>query len=305
MARSRESRTLEFEDGELPELEEKPRRARSAPKSAPAASSRRRILFAVIFLFFLVVMIAAVALAYQVDTFLATDPRFTLGPIVREGLVLADGPIQVEGLEHVAARDVLDLFAADVGRSLYLLPLEARRQQILAIDWVREASVTRLWPNRVRVVVTERSPVAFAALPTRRRGDAYQMFMVDGDGQLMRAPRQGSFDLPVVFGLSPDQSIEFRKARIDLLLRLQEEVKPLNTRFSEIEISDPSNLTASLTLEGCNLRLLLGREKYLERVQIFLERAAEILKLNPQANVFDMRVDGRIIANREGLTDAR
>lgn len=305
MARSRESRTLEFEDGDLPALEEKPRRPRATPKAAPAPSSRRRILFAVVFLFFLVVMIAAVALAYQVDTFLATDPRFTLRPFVKEGLVLADGPIRVEGMKHVATREVLNLFADDVGRSLYLLPMEARREQIRAIDWVQEASITRLWPNRLQIVVTERVPVALAALPTRRRGDAYRMMLVDGEGQLMRRPRQGAFDLPVVFGLSPDQSIEFRKARIDLLLRMQQEVQPLNARFSELELSDPNNLSATLTIDGRSLRLFLGKENYLERVQVFLERSGEILKLNPQANVFDMRVEGRIIASREGLNDGR
>lgn len=304
MARSRESRTLEFEDGDLPELEDKPRRPRSNAKATTANHSRRRILLAVVFLFFLVVFIAAVALAYQVDTFLATDPRFSLRAFAKDGLILADGPIELAGAEHVPAQELLALFEPDVGRSLYLLPLDARRSQLEAVDWVEQASISRLWPNRLHVVVKERTPVALAAIATRRRGDAYQMMLVDRNGILMRSPRQGKFDLPVVFGLSFDQSVEYRQAKAELLARVQAEVQPLRMRFSEIDVTDPANLRVSLSLDGKSLKLVLGREKYLERVQTFLERFPELLKANPQANLFDMRLENQIVSSREGLGGA-
>jgi cell division protein FtsQ len=304
MARSRESRTLEFEDGDLPELEEKPRRPRASAKAKPEISSRKRLLLALVFVFFLVVFIAAVALAYQVDTFLATDPRFSLTSFQRDGLLLADGPIELIGVEHAPAQEVLALFEPDVGRSLYLLPLDARRTQLMAIDWVEYASISRIWPNRLQVAIQERTPIALAATPTRRRGDAYQMMLVDRHGILMRLPKQARFDLPVIFGLSPDQAVEFREARIELLDNMQAEVKALETRFTELDVSDPNNLKASLSLDGRNLKLLLGRDKYLERVQTFLEQYSNVLKANPQANLFDMRLENQIVASREGLAGA-
>lgn len=301
MARSRESRTLEFEDEYLPELEAKPRRSRAAAKATPENRSRRRILLAVVFAFFLMMFIAAVALAYQVDTFLATDPRFSLRPFSQEGLVLADGPIELVGAEHVPAQELYALFEPDVGRSLYLLPLEARREQLLALDWVEQASITRLWPDRLHVVIIERTPVALAAIPTGRRGDAYQMMLIDQNGVLMRRPRQAQFDLPVVFGLTFNQSVDYRQARAELVSSVQAELTPLGIRFSEIDVADPANLRVSLSIEGKNLRLILGREKYLERVQTFLERYPELLKANPQANLFDMRLENQIVSSREGL----
>ena len=38
------------------------------------------------------------------------------------------------------------------------MPLAERRRRLLAIDWVEDASVSRLWPNRVLVRITERKP---------------------------------------------------------------------------------------------------------------------------------------------------
>ena len=301
MARSRESRTLEFEDENLPDLEARPRRSKTASREDPERRSRKRLVLAVVFLFFLTIFIAAVALIVQMDTFLATDPRFALQPFSKNGLVIADGPIELVGVEHVPAQEVFSIFEPDVGRSLYLLPLEARREQLLAVDWVEQAGIARLWPDRLQVVVKERVPVAVAAISTGRRGDAYQMMLLDRHGVLMRLPRQAKFDLPVVFGLTFNQTVDYRQARAELVSAVQSELKPLGVRFSEIDVSDPANLRISLSAEGRNLKLILGREKYLERVQTFLERFPDLMKANPQANLFDMRLENQIVASREGL----
>ncbi len=301
MARSRESRTLEFEDEQLPDLEARPRRSKAVARANPETRGRKRVLLAVVFLFFLMVIMAAVALIVQMDTFLATDHRFTLRPFSKNGLVIADGPIELVGVEHVPAQELYAIFEPDVGRSLYLLPLEARREQLLAIDWVEQASISRLWPDRLQVVVRERVPVAVAAIATGRHGDAYQMMLLDRNGVLMRRPRQAAFDLPVVFGLNFDQSVDYRQARAELVSTVQSELKPLHIGFSEIDISDPAYLRISFSIEGKNMRLILGRAKYLERVQIFLDRLPELMKANPQANLFDMRLEDRIVSSREGL----
>ncbi len=42
--------------------------------------------------------------------------------------------------------------------------LGERRRRLLAVDWVKDASVSRRWPNRVSVNVIERRPVAFAQI---------------------------------------------------------------------------------------------------------------------------------------------
>ncbi|MCW5965237.1 MAG: FtsQ-type POTRA domain-containing protein [Bryobacterales bacterium] len=279
------------------------KRNRRGARTLATPSRRRTLLIGLIVSFFLVVFVAAVALAYQVDTFLATDGRFTLAAVQRDGEVEANSPLEIVGLEFTLRDDVLRVFEKDIGRSLYLLPLEQRRRELLAIDWVENATVSRVWPNRLRVSIHERTPIAVAAI-AGRRGDALVTKLVDGHGQLMSRPARASFNLPVVFGLHQDQPIAYRKARIDLLEKLQAEVEPLNARFSELHMNDPRNLRATLVKDGRNLTLLLGNEKYLTRVQNFLNNYEAVMKEDPRANLFDMRLEDRIVATREGLSGA-
>ena len=120
----------------------------------------------------------------------------------------------------------------------------------------------------------------------------------------MHKPKPNPFDLPVMFGLRGEHSIELRASRVELLLRLQREVETLQARFSELDVSDPTNLQATMVLDGRNVTLLLGSDKYLMRVQNFMEHYQAVLRANPRANLFDMRLEDKIIASRRGLSGA-
>jgi hypothetical protein len=61
------------------------------------------------------------------------------------------------------------------------IPLAQRRAELESLPWVEHATVMRLLPNRVRVAIVERTPVAFV-----RQGS--QIGLVDANGVL--------FDLP-------------------------------------------------------------------------------------------------------------
>ena len=95
--------------------------------------------------------------------------------------------------------------------------------------------------------------------------------------------------------------MDYRQARAELVSTVKSELKPLGIGFSEIDVSDPAYLRISFSIEGKNMRLILGRAKYVERVQTFLERLPELMKANPQANLFDMRLENQIVSSREGL----
>jgi len=69
--------------------------------------------------------------------------------------------IDVNGNHIIAREEIQKLFVHDRDRSVLRIPLEARRSQIQEIPWVEEASVQRILPNRLRVEITERTPVAF------------------------------------------------------------------------------------------------------------------------------------------------
>jgi len=79
------------------------------------------------------------ALAY-----VATNPRFMLSTNSQDA-------VAIQGLNYAARARVLSVFAADLGRGVFSVALAERRRRLLAIDWVRDASVSRVWPNRLLV----------------------------------------------------------------------------------------------------------------------------------------------------------
>ena len=97
--------------------------------------------------------------------FLIRDTRFFLPGPADYGL---ESPsLELHGIQFASRQQVLRLFEPDFGRSLYLFPLAVRRKELLGVRWVHDASIARIWPNRIVVHITERKPAAnrLASIP--------------------------------------------------------------------------------------------------------------------------------------------
>src|SRR5206468_654124 len=129
-----------------------------------------------------------------------SDARFILHGPDRRG----DG-MTMEGLTYTSRSKVMHNFDADFGRSIFEMPLAERRRRLLGIDWVQDASVSRVWPNRLIVRVTERKPVAFVNLP-RPRGRDGRVVLIDEEGVLLEQPAQSKFTFPVLRGIREEQT---------------------------------------------------------------------------------------------------
>src|SRR6185312_2770936 len=102
------------------------------------------------------VLVGSLYAFHRTETFLIHDNRFQLAE-ARE--FRGQSPsLVVEGIHYASPSQVRHVFAPDFGRSLYLVPLNARRKELLAIDWVEQATVSRVWPNTVKVRIEERRP---------------------------------------------------------------------------------------------------------------------------------------------------
>jgi cell division protein FtsQ len=78
--------------------------------------------------------------------------------LVRAGFRLE--AIDVAGAEVAPFEDIRTALGLEYGDSIFALDLEAARGRVKALDWVGEAQVFRLLPNRIQVVVTEQIPMA-------------------------------------------------------------------------------------------------------------------------------------------------
>ncbi len=112
-------------------------------------------------------------------------------------LLLKPDQIELSGNRIVSREAVLQQFVHDRNRSVLRIPLDVRRSQLEQIPWVESASVQRILPNRLRIELTERTPVAFA-----RNGN--ELALIDAHGVVLDRPRGEDLHFPIVTGVSED-----------------------------------------------------------------------------------------------------
>jgi cell division protein FtsQ len=245
----------------------------------------------------LLLLASAMFLYARMDLLLATDPKFTLAAPSADGESPA---LQIVGALHTPRAAILRVFSADFGRSVYLLPLEERRRALLEIDWVRDAAVSRLWPDRLAVRIVERKPVAFIRLPSAVNPASSSVALVDADGEILIPPARAEFTLPAISGIRREQSPSMRRQRVAIALRLVSELGSLADQLSEIDVSDPENVQVVLQASGRVVTLQLGNRNFLSRIQNFLRYFEAMEQQRPEATSFDLRLDDRITAVGEG-----
>jgi cell division protein FtsQ len=218
----------------------------------------------------------------KVRQFALADPEFKLSREKPDGL-------SISGLRYTSRYKVRRVFAGDFGRSIFSIPLEERRRRLLAIDWVEDASVLRLWPDTVSVHIRERRPVAFVFLHS-------EVLLIDTDGVLLDPPSQAQFTFPVLSGVREDETDERRRERVRAMLQVQDELGYLAKNVSEVNVADLENIRIVAQVQQRAIELILGESKFASRFQNFLNHYPEIRKRSPEVKTFDLRLDDRITA---------
>lgn len=252
--------------------------ARESKKAAAGISGR-------LWLGLMGVMVAGISTAMaglKVREFALTDPRFTLSRDHKDALT-------IQGMNFTSRSKVLRVFSADFGHSVFSVPLAERRRRLLAIDWVEDASVSRIWPDRLVVRIRERTPVAFVFF---RSG----VLLIDYRGVLLDPPAQAQFTFPVLSGITEEDTEEQRREHVRCLARVEEDLGYMAKEVSEVNASDPDNIRIVAQMEHRTVELVMGDNNFARRFQNFLSHYPEIAKHSPDSKRFDLRLDDRITA---------
>lgn len=100
--------------------------------------------------------------------------------------------VRVAGpFEHVTRVEIEEAIGEELSRGFFRVDVDAVRAAAMALPWVRDASVRRVWPGNVHITVVEREAIA------RWNDDA----LLESDGTLF-APRQlaSTGSLPLLRG---------------------------------------------------------------------------------------------------------
>ena len=159
-------------------------------------------------------------------------------------LLLKPDQIEVNGNRIVSREAVLQQFVHDRNRSVLRVPLDARRGQLEQIPWVESASVQRILPNRLRVELTERTPVAFARIGN-------ELALLDAHGVILDRPPGEELHFPIVSGVSEDLPRDQREKRMQTYGEFMRDVDLVrggsSDRVSEVDLANPKDLRVVMT----------------------------------------------------------
>lgn len=201
--------------------------------------------------------------------------------------------VQVVGNHNVTRAQVLSVFGADLERNIFRVPLNERRADLERLPWVSHATVMRLLPNRIRIAVTERTPVAFV-----RHGS--QIGLVDATGVLLDMPADAAGDphysFPVLTGLSVSDPLSTRAARMAIYERFMQELGAKNSAtISEVDVSNPEDVKAVVSSGGSDILVHFGDEDFLKRYQEFEQHLPEWKAQYPKLAAADMRYERQVV----------
>jgi cell division protein FtsQ len=274
---------------EMPEDDEDlPRRRRrfdapSGPWYRPAGKVGRVLLA----LGALTVLGSFITAYISIARFLEHDPRFRIAGVEN---------IQTAGLSHLTRTDILPVFGADIGRNTFFIHLSERRKQLEQIPWVEHATVMRILPDQIRVVVKERTPVAFVRLGA-------DIKLVDANGVVLsmtpEAMTQHHYSFPVLTGIDPRDPLASRRARMAVYQRLIGELdstgQHLSDQISEIDLTDPEDARVLMPEQGADILAHFGDEQFLQRYQRYKAHIAEWRQQYPHLSAVDLRYDNQVV----------
>lgn len=235
----------------------------------------------------------------QAQEMLSSDARFKVAGVEdRDSIV-------VSGVNRASMRAIQRVFERDAGRSLIEIDPDDRRMRLRTVEWVRDATVRRIWPNRIHVAIIEREPVAFlpvAAEVTGRFNNpvSYKPMLIDADGAVLTIRGQLPPNLPLLIGVRREEDIERRRAGVTTMLRLLDELKEFRQQIIEVDVTNKDSLRAAFQMPDRVVVLILGGERFLERARTFQSHYEGIRDRLSNRALLDVSLEGRITAISTG-----
>lgn len=233
-----------------------------------------------------------IAIFLAVRSFFLHDPRF---------VVESSSYIESAGNAHVTRAQLLSVFGEDVERNIFNIPLAERRAELEQLPWVEHATIMRLLPNHVRVLITERTPVALV-----RQGT--QLGMVDASGVLLDIPADTPGDphysFPVITaGIAATDPLSTRAARMKIFGQFMGDLdsagENISKKISEVDLANPEDVKALIFEGSSDVLVHFGDSDFLARYRKFEQHLAEWRTQYPKLSSVDMRYDRQVVLDMQ------
>ncbi len=237
---------------------------------------------------------AAVAIAIMFICGITVAALYHYGERSWRFRVESSDDIDISGLSNVTRGQVMEVMGGDIGRNIFFVPLAQRKTQLEQIPWVESASVMRFVPNRLKVEIHERTPVAFARVGSR-------ILLTDAVGTLMELPSRKKYSFPVIVGMNSGEPPSTRAARMkiynDVVSQLDAGGAHYSQELSEIDLTDPDDVKVMANNRSGEVLVHLGSANYLDRYKIYVTHLQEWQQQFDKLESVDLRYDRQIIVN--------
>ena len=213
--------------------------------------------------------------------------------LILDARVLQIDHLVVRGHDRLSTGEVLALVDGLRGQNILTVGLDAWQQRLRSSPWVATATLRRVLPSTVEILVHERRPMGIGRIGTA-------LYLIDGEGAIVDeyGPAYADIDLPIIDGLGTSQ--EAGDTIVDPLRAgfAGEVIAALSVRpdllklVSQIDVSDPHD--AVVILDGDVALLRLGDTEFVERVQQYLDLAPALRERMAGIDSVDLRFDERL-----------
>jgi cell division septal protein FtsQ len=201
--------------------------------------------------------------------------------------------LQVRGHHRLSTGEVLALVDGLRGQNILTIRISDWQQKLLASPWVESATIRRVLPATLEIMIHERAPMGIGRLGT-------SLYLVDAKGVIVDeyGPAYADIDLPIIDGLAAAPSeggavidvarTEFA-ARVISALAARPELAKL---VSQIDVSDLHD--AVVILDDDTALLRLGDSEFTARLQQYVDLQPTLRERLAGIDYVDLRFDERL-----------
>jgi cell division protein FtsQ len=194
--------------------------------------------------------------------------------------------VDVAGVRHLSENELKNIAGVFTGQNIFRVNLEEAARSARANPWVKEVRIYRRLPNRVSMVVSERSPVAVLDTGSGQ-------YLVDGEGVIIDRLSKESASAQSL----PTVAIKDHKARLGDQVGTEGMAEAL-TLLAELsarggwqlaEITIKANSPETLSVIYAEYEFKIGSGNYSEKLRRLAEVMADVKQRNLNIAYVDLR----------------
>ena len=237
---------------------------------------------------------------YAVAILVVAYAGYTATNLVLHASALQVRRIAVHGNVRISSGEVQAIVDGLRGTSILTADLVGYRGRLMQSPWIADVALRRVLPSTVEIFVSERRPIGLCRL-----GSA--LYLIDGSGTLIDefGPQYAEFDLPIIDGLVASPSSgqpTIDPGRAELAARVIESLAPrrdIAQRVSQIDVRDAHDAVVMLQDDAALLHV--GEEKFLERLQSYVDLAPALREQVSEIDYVDLRFGERVYVRPAGV----